>query len=424
MSRIVLTTFGSYGDVHPYIALALALARRGHAPAIATSAFYRTKVESAGIEFRAVRPDLSQLGEPADVTHRVYDRRRGAEYLVREALMPFVPQTYDDLFAATTGADLLVTHPLAYTGPLVAAKLGIPWVSTILSPMVFMSVYDPPYLPPAPWLRTVHRMSRLLYRLIFRAMKASVRGWTEPLRALARDRGLPEPQQHPMFEGQFSPHGTLALFSRLLAQPQPDWPPHTTITGFPFYDHDPVDAQTLAALDAFIAAGEPPIVFTLGSSAVYAAHDFYVTAVEIARRLGRRALLLTGAVEENQRLGALPREIFVADYAPHSRVFPRAAAIVHQGGIGTLAQAMRAGQPMLVVPFSHDQPDNAERAVKLGIAKTVMQPKFSVESGSRALTELLSDARCGQAAAGVAQLMEKERGVEKACDVVEKLLRV
>ncbi|MGZ8197374.1 MAG: glycosyltransferase, partial [Burkholderiales bacterium] len=341
MKRIVLTTFGSYGDLHPYLALARGLMNRGHEPVIATTEIYRPKVEQEGIAFHATRPDLADLGDQAEVVRRVYDPRHGAEYMTRQLIMPHLPRFFDDLAAVAHGADLLVSHAITYAAPLVARKLDLPWLSTILSPMVFLSTYDPPTLPPAPWLKHLHRFSPALYRLAFRAMRSTVRSWSEPVRQLARERGLPEPQGDPLFEGQFSPHGTLAMFSSVLADPQPDWPPRTHITGFPFHDADEVAPQAMHALDDFLAAGDPPIVFTLGSSAVFDARDFYRQAVEIARRLGRRALLLTGRQAGDQGLGSLPRDVFATDYAPHSKVFPRAAAVVHQGGVGTLAQALR-----------------------------------------------------------------------------------
>ena len=422
MKRIVLTTFGSYGDLHPYIALARGLIDRGHDAVIATTGMYRPNVEQAGIGFHAVRPDLADLGDQAEVVRRVYDPRRGAEYMTRQLIMPHLPRTFDDLAAIARGSDLLVSHAITYAAPLVARKLDLPWLSTILSPMVFLSAYDPPTLAPAPWLKRLHGLSPALYRLAFRAMRATVRGWSEPVRQLARERGLPEPEGDPMFEGQFSPYGTLAMFSPLFADPQPDWPPRTHITGFPFHDADEMESQTMPALDDFLATGDAPIVFTLGSSAVFDARDFYRQAVEITHRLGRRAVLLTGKQAGDQGLGTLPRDVLATDYAPHSKVFGRAAAVVHQGGIGTLAQALRAGRPMLVIPFSHDQPDNAERAERLGVARTIPRAKFSVDRGVEALADLLGAPRYAKAAADVARRIAGEDGVGAACERIEALL--
>jgi rhamnosyltransferase subunit B len=422
MARILITTFGSYGDLHPYIAVALGLKQRGHEPVIATSASYRTKVEAEGLQFHALRPDLDDFGPFAEVARRVYDPKKGAEYLLRELVLPRLAQTYDDLAIAARGTDLLVTHALSYAAHLFARGSGVRWMSTILSPMVFMSTYEPPRLAPAPWLKSLFGVSPALYRLVFRAFKGVAHRWGKPIRDFCRSHGLPPPAQDPLFEGQYSPQGTLAMFSPLFAQPQPDWPPHTQVTGFPLHDTDEVDAAAMRALDDFLAAGEPPIVFTLGSSAIYDAGGFYTTSVEIARRLQRRAVLLTGRVPENQALPDLPSTLFACDYAPHSRVFPRAAATVHQGGIGTLAQAMHAGRPMLVVPFSHDQPDNAERAQKLGIARVLPRAKYTLPAAAAALGELLAEPRYATAATDIARRLQHEDGVVAACERLEAML--
>jgi UDP:flavonoid glycosyltransferase YjiC (YdhE family) len=231
--RIVLTTIGSFGDVHPYIALAFELQSRGHQPVIATSSMYRQKIEALGIEFHAMRPELLSVDDPRaiDIITKSMDARRGGEYLLKELLLPALRDSYDDLSAAIRGADLLVTHPITYAGPLLAQKTGIPWVATTLAPLSLWSDHASPVLPPAPWL---HPFIRL--------------GGPSASRAGHR---------------------------------------------LPFYDKK----------DA-------------------------------------------------------------APVSPAGDLFPRAAVIVHQGGVGTTGQALRAGVPTLIVPFSHNQPDNAARTVE------------------------------------------------------------
>lgn len=422
MARIVITTIGSYGDLHPYIALGLGLQSRGHDVAIATSESYRDKVVAGGLRFSPIRPNLDDFGPFVEIARRVYDPRKGAEYIVRELLLPSLAYSFDDLQAAAGSADLLVTHALSYAGHLLGRSQAVRWISTVLSPMVFLSIHDPPPLAPAPWLRTLHRLNPILYRLVFSGLKAFARTWSAPVRQFCKERGLPLPFQDPLFEGQFSPLMTLAMFSPLLARPQRDWPRHTHLTGFPMYDADQVEPGSIEALEGFLASGAPPIVFTLGSSAIYDAGDFYRQALDISQRLGRRAVLLTGKVEENQRLPPLPSSIHATEYVPHSQIFPRAAAIVHQGGIGTLAQAMHAGRPMLVMPLSHDQPDNALRVERMGIAKRIPRARFSVRSGETALRELLEDARYGAAATEIALRLRAEDGVGAACDRLEAAL--
>ena len=219
----------------------------------------------------------------------------------------------------------------------------------------------------------------------------------------------------------WSPTLNLALFSPRFAAPQPDWPPHTIATGFPEW----VPPQRPnAALDAFLDAGEPPIVFTLGSSAVHTADAFWEHSAKAVAMLGRRAVLLTGIdVPHKLSDGARSAQVFVADYAPHARLFPRAAAIVHQGGVGTTARALASGRPMLVVPYSHDQPDNAARCERLGVARVLARDRYSAARAAAALRALLADAALARRAAETGAAIAAERGAATAADAIERALR-
>src|SRR4029453_13696962 len=261
--QIVLTTFGSLGDLHPYMALALGLQARGHRVTIATSPYYQAKIESEGIGFRGVRPDLSP--DNTQLLKLIIDPKNGSEYVIRQVVFPHLRHSYGDLPQAARGADLLVTHPLAIAGPLVAQKSGIRWVSSLLAPISFMSDHDPCVLAPAPWLSKLYPLG--LGGFLNKLGKFAVRSWSDPVRKFRAEIGLP-PGGDPIFEGQHSPDLVLAMFSELLGKPQPDWPPNTRVTGFAFYDRLDKAAGLAPELARFLEAGPAPIVFTLGSSAV------------------------------------------------------------------------------------------------------------------------------------------------------------
>jgi UDP:flavonoid glycosyltransferase YjiC (YdhE family) len=419
-ARIVLTTFGSLGDLHPYIAIALGLKERGHRPVIATSAAYRGKVESLGIDFHAVRPDHPDLLAHPELIAYYMDLRKGPERVIRGAVMPALRDSCEDTLAAADGADLLVSHPLTLTTRLVAEKKGLPWASSVLSPVSFFSVHDPPVLAPAPFLSKLRFLGPALYRPLFGFLKWTIRSWFEPWHRLRAEMGLPPTSQNPLFEGGCSEALHLALCSKLLAPPQPDWPPRTVVTGFAFYDRDG-EAGLPAGLAEFLDAGPPPIVFTLGSSAVMDAGPFYEHSAAAARRLGRRAVLLVGKDPRN-RLASLPEGVAAFEYAPFSELFPRCAAIVHQGGIGTTGQALRSGRPMLVMPYAHDQPDNAERVVRLGVARTIPRQRYTAERAARELQRLLDTPSYSERAREVGRLVREEDGVRAACDALEAVI--
>ena len=247
-----------------------------------------------------------------------------------------------------------------------AEVTGIPWASYVLAPLSFFSAFDPPVLPMYPRLARADKAVPGFGRAIRRLARFVSRKWPEPIYDLRRELGLPR-GANPLFDAKHSPHLVLALFSRVLGVEQKDWPANTKITGFCFYDADAGNASLPPHLEEFMAAGPAPVVFTLGSAAVLAAGKFYEFSAKAAKRLGIRAVLLIGTDPRNRLHQDLPPSICVAEYAPYSALFSRAAMVVHQGGVGTTAQCLRAGKPMLIMPYSHDQPDNGRRMRRLKV---------------------------------------------------------
>ena len=422
MARIVIATFGSLGDLHPALALAHELRRRGHEAVIATSEPYRTKVAAQGLLFAAVRPDLSL--ENPELVRRVMDGQRGSEYLLRKLVYPSIRDMHTDLMAAAAGADFLLASELACAVPLVAAQLRLPWAFFALSPISLLSIYDPTVLPGPAFLRHIQSLGPTANRIILRVAQLVSFSWWAPVRQLRRELGLP-PGGSPLFAGKYSPHLNFALFSPLLQPPQRDWPAPTHQPGFCFFDENIApDARSLslpATVASFLDAGAPPIVFTLGSAAVQLAENFYVHSAQAAQQLGRRAILLLG---KNPPPPDLPPSILAWDYLPYAQIFPHAAVVVHQGGVGTTAQTLRAGRPMLIVPFAHDQFDNAARIVRLGVGGTLARQRYTAANCAHALTALLGDPRIAQLATEIGRRVRSENGVNSACDTLERALPI
>lgn len=417
--RIVLTTHGTLGDLHPYLVIALELQRRGHQPIIATSEYYRQKIESAGVEFKAIRPDIPF--EDLELHRRLTEPKAGLERIIRELMLPALREMFDDLLIVVQkdgGADLLVSQLLVFAAPLVAEKTGVRWLSTELQPGAFLSAYDPPVLAPYPALAKLRGLGSTFHRALFGLAKLSARSWSKPVHELRRELGLP-PGPDPLFEGRNSTQLVLALFSRVIGEPQPDWPANTLVTGFPFYDEE--DSSLAPELEQFLDNGEPPIVFTLGSSAVRDAGSFFEESVAAAERLGKRAVLLMGP-SINQLSRSLPHDVSAFDYAPYAQIFPRAAVVVHQGGIGTTGQALRAGKPMLVMPFGGDQYDNGARVARHGAGRTIMRDQYTAARAADELRELLDNSGYQERAAELSSRIQSEDGVRAPCDAIEEEL--
>jgi rhamnosyltransferase subunit B len=422
--RIVLSTFGSFGDIHPYIAIALELKARGHSPVIATSEVYREKMDALGLEFHPVRPDIPSYDNPEELSRlseELIEPRGGTEKVI-ELFTPHISEVYEDLNAAVEHADLLLTHPLPLVGPIVAQKRELPWVSSVLAPISFFSAHDPPVIPQVPALYHVLRRSSTLSRFLFRIVSHRLEKIMEPVYRLRAELGLPRGAQ-PLLAGQHSPTLVLALFSSALAKPQPDWPPNTLVTGFPFYDRRDFFGETEARpeLLEFLNSGSPPIVFTLGSSAFWVAKDFYRDSIEAARALGQRAILLIGH-ERNMPKEPLPEGVAAFEYAPFGEVLPRALAVVHQGGVGTTGQGLRSGRPVLIVPHAHDQFDNAARVVRLGCGRMIARPRYNATTAIKELGALLAQRDYSTKAAEVGRQVKNENGARAAADAIEQVL--
>jgi UDP:flavonoid glycosyltransferase YjiC (YdhE family) len=420
-ARIVLTSHGSAGDLYPYVAIALGLRARGHDAIVATGECHRAMVEAMGIGFRPVRPNNDWVTDPG-IMRRIMHPRWGLARVIREIWLPILRETYEDLLAATDGSDLLVAMQANYASRLVAEKKGVRWASAMHLPIGFLSAYDPPPLPVFPSLtRPLRLLGPAFCKPVIGLIKWATRGWADPLRRLRDEIGLPPDNTfNPLSDGH-APLLHLALYSKLLADKQPDWPPQAIVTGFPWPDQSTEGMPD--GLSHFLDDGRPPIVFTLGTTiAEHAvAPAFFEHSAAAAKLLCRRAVLILKS--SRNRPPVLPEGVMAFNYAPFSKLFPRAAAIVHQGGIGTTALAMRSGRPMLIMPSAHDQPDNAERAARLGISRTIHRRRYTAQRVAAELRQILEHPVYSCRAAEVGEKVRQEDGVRCACDAIEALLR-
>ncbi|HEY8563688.1 MAG TPA: glycosyltransferase [Pyrinomonadaceae bacterium] len=424
--KIVFAVFGSLGDMHPMNALGIELKKRGHTVIFAAMEFYREKIEMLGFEFRPMRPHLNPNDK--ELARRLMDAAKGSELLLRQLILPNLRDMYDDLMEAVADADLFVSTEVVFAAPSVAEKTGVKWVTTTLAPGTFLSAYDPFVPPTAIWLRHFRFLGKTFHGAMFGLVRKIIDSWFAPYREFRREIGLDE-GRNPLFDGK-SDRLNLAMFSKVLGTTQPDWAVSTLQTGFCFYDGRDDYGAMHEDLRKFLDAGEPPVVFTLGSAAVMDARDFFEESARAAKILGRRAVLLYGifneppkAVDSGQWSVNGKEQIMAVPYAPYSEVFPKAACVVHQGGIGTTSQVLRAGAPHLFMPYSHDQPDNAARCERLGVAKIISRDKYTAESAAKKLGELLADESYKERAAAAARVVRAERGTETACDAIEEILK-
>ncbi|MDX2267779.1 MAG: glycosyltransferase [Bryobacter sp.] len=418
--RILIATVGSFGDLHPYLAIALEARDRGHEVTLATHAYYRAKVESEGLRFVAIPPNLEGFETDEAARRRAMHPLDGTRYVIQEIFLPPLAEAYQILLAEAAFADVVLGSTFALGAPLAALKLGKPWLTSYLQPAALFSIHDPPQVPAMPILPWLRRFGTKPVAIMKDVANRGNRYFLKPLYALAAREGIAESAIPDLFGGA-SPHGNLILFSHHFQAPQPDFPAPFVQCGFPFYDKlDGAQSGLSDALKTFLAEGPAPVLFTLGTSAVMDPGRFYENAVEACGALGLRAILLVSRLHI-ERLAALnSAKVKVVDYAPHSLLMPRARATVHQGGIGTTAQALRSGKPMVVVPFSHDQPDNAMRVERLGVGLQLSKGKLNARNLRDTLARL-GEGDFASRAAALGQAIRAENGALTAVLALEAL---
>ncbi len=390
MSKILLTTYGSYGDLYPFIAMGKALIEFGHQVTLVTHFEYQEIVERFGIQFIGMKPSEKDFGSEEIWLAKVHDPDKGSNYLINDIILPYLEESYKLLELEIIKYDLVISHFLTFAAPLVAEKYKVPWLSCILQPSIFMSAYDIPalgylkYIPKFKFLSPIYL--KVLYPFIFN----SINKYLKPVAQLRLKIGLPSANKNLLFGGS-SPNGTLALFPKAFAPEQPDWPKDTQQIGFPLFDQEE-SAEISQGTRKFIDAGEPPIVFTLGSTIVRISSNFYEMAYLAVKGLGCRAIFLVGKKPLRIPEAALhDPKIYISAYEPFSALFPSCSAVVHQCGIGTIGQALAAGLPQVLIPYSHDQPDNARRAEKLGIGLTIQARSLSKLNLTKALKKVMKN---------------------------------
>jgi rhamnosyltransferase subunit B len=411
-AKFILVPLGSRGDVYPFLWLGATLASRGHDVRVLTNPPFADAVRAAGLH-PVVYGSMDQyeaiLRDP-DLHHP----RRGFSLIARhsEALArEMIPRIQAE---HAPGRSLLMGAGIAFGARIAAEAFQIPLVTLQLQPAVFLSVEDPPVVRArTEWIRGAPRwVVRSLYALGYLQTDRLLAAWMNRLR---RELGLRNPVRRILRDYWMSPLRVLALFPEWFALKQADWPPQTIVTRFPLYDEGdrmPLDPE----LEAFLAAGEPPVLFTPGSANVQAA-SFFRVAAEVCARLQRRALFATPHAE--QVPPGLPASIRHVQSVPFSRVFPRCAAVVHHGGIGTVAQGLAAGVPQLVMAMSHDQPDNGNRLRRMGVGDYLYPRAFRAAMVTARLERLLTSAEVARACGRYRDLMARQMSTADVARLIE-----
>jgi len=415
--NFLFLTHGTDGDVHPFVGLGKALTERGHRVTLFTNEHFEDLAKRRGLGFVPIGTEeryRSAFEDPA-----VWNSVAGARILGRW-MCESMPEQYEAVIKYLEPAETVLVATGAALGARIAhEKHGVPMASIVLQPAVVRSLYKMPVVAGVPtlpvWLPPSfkkplfwvfdHVADRFFCISEVNAYRATL--GLGPLKSVVREWWL-------------SPQLVIALFPDWYGTPQPDWSQQIRTTGFPLYD-DPSKAHTLADdVQQYLDAGDPPIVFTPGTGMRHG-RAFFDAAVGACQLLGRRGLLLSRYTE--QLPPTLPDSVRHLAYVPFSELLPRAAAIVHHGGVGTLAQGLAAGIPQLVMPMAYDQPDNAARLKSLGVADWLKRSAFRAPAVARKLRDLLESEEVAARCKALAQRIDKSQGLTEACQLLEELGR-
>ncbi len=414
--QAVVIGLGSAGDVHPNVGLALALRKRGHDVMFVAPAVFRSLARSVGLEFVGLLTEeeyYAAIRDP-DLWHPV----RSFSVVARRLILPALRVIYSIIESNFEPGRTVVAAPgFAFGARIAQEKLGVPLATVHLQPIMLRSAIRPGCFG---FPNILGHLPRPIRKLYFRAAdRFLIDGLlADETNAFRAELGLRPVRR--FFDGWIhSPQQVIGLFPEWFAPPVPDWPSNVALTGFPLWDDRDLRSSS-PELEEFLAAGDPPVVFTAGSAMVHA-KQFFRVSTEVCRAAGRRGLLLTQFPE--QLPAVLPSGVRHFDYIPFSVVLPRCAALVHHGGIGTTAQAIAAGIPQLVVPMSQDQPDNAMRIRRLSIGDFILPKAYTKPRVIEKLDRLMSSAvrdNCQRRAADLAPC----QSLERASTLIEALVTV
>jgi UDP:flavonoid glycosyltransferase YjiC (YdhE family) len=341
--------------------------------------------------------------------------------LVEQYLVPTLRPRIRDLLATWAGADLLVASAPQIAAAFVADLTGIPLASVTLTPITVPSASIEPQPTPFPLPSALQMAANRAGWALGMALVGRI--FDPPVNRVRAEYGLP-PRKHWMYTRADNTAARLVAVavSPAFCPAPPDWPPFVRETGFLFWD-TPTDWHAPAELSAFFAAPGPVVAVSSGSMSretAAAFGGFYRESVAAIQMVGARALVIGAPADALP--DPLPEGALALPFAPFSAVYPRCAAVIHHGGIGTTAQALRAGTPQLVVPWAVDQFWTGAQVQRIGAGRSIQRKAYGVDRATPLLRDLLYGPGYRERCAAIAKRIGAEDGVATLCDALDEVL--
>lgn len=409
--NVAILTYGSRGDVEPFVALARGFLRSGHSARLAAPEGFSGFIGSHGIECVPLPGDPDRL--VAEMVEEAGSNWARMIVIMSRFVLPLAAEVLERVRRAANGADVIIhSFLMTQAGHELALRQRIPDVSAQLFPVFAATSEFPgvvfPDLPFGPaYRRLTHAIITQSFHLGGRFLYSRVR----------RDRPwLPALSGWP-FGGRW-PHDApmLLAFSPCVVTRPGDWPDSVQLTGYWFIE-PAGDGGVDAGLQRFLDAGPPPVYLGFGSMIARDAKRLAATAIDALKASGRRGVLAAGRA--GLRADADQDSIHVVESVPHGWLFPRMSGIVHHGGAGTTGAALRAGVPQVVIPFTADQHFWGRRVRSLGVGPAPIPfSRLNARRLSDAIAQATSDAGLRARAQLVGRQVAAEDGIGNAVRLV------
>jgi sterol 3beta-glucosyltransferase len=416
--KITLFAAGSRGDIQPCIALGRGLQAAGYHVRLAAPADFAGFVQEHEVEFYPLRGDVQKI--MASDTGRKFMETGGANPLksiraVRAMIAPVVTLMAQDAYSACRDADAMICLGVfSAFGHSITEALSIPIINIEPTPLLPSRAFPAPSWP-------IQRNLGGLHNYISGwVMLQAIWLWYSPfVNDFRHSLGLPT-YTAARFYRDLRATPMLSAYSPKIIPHPADWPPSVHVTGY-FYLDTQASWQPSPELMEFLEAGDPPVYIGFGSMAGREPEKLAGLILEALAKSGQRGLLLTGW--GGLRTETTPDDVFVVDSAPHSWLFPRMAAVVHHGGAGTTAEALRAGVPEVIVPFIFDQPFWGARLKALGLGPDPI-PQKSLTAGrlAKAIKVAVTDTGMKQRARSYGETIRAENGIDEAVKITRGYL--
>lgn len=417
--KYIISAHGTKGDILPFFRVAFELQERGNSVMFLANSYFEEIIVGAGFEFISTGSECDFLSFHSD--SRLWDPAKDAlDFGFDRIIKSTIERSFiETVHQYDNSKDICVVGVEPnFNGAFWAADLlGVKAVAAYLWP----SCIDSMLAPPAPlkwfipgWFSPVMRDAFITSMRIRREKRIDKKKYFADMNLLRSKLGLKRA------DGVSNAHAfafsglRIGLFPPWFGTPAPDWPANFNLTGFPELPHHPSVADDILA--KFVERHGPPVLFTSGTG-VFDTEEIFKEGYKACCMLGKPALFIGGSLPKFHRSTNAP--YLHLDYVDFSFAFPKCSAIVHHGGVGTLAQALRAQVPQLIRPLSFDQPDNADRVKLLGIGSYILPKKFTARRVAKELANLIDNPDFEASISFYANLMKRQNVTKEICNLIE-----